>query len=93
MYLFSGLFGTVEKVNKNKAFDAYCEGAEVIINDARYPLDDNSHVRRAIVSKRRVKFADMENIFRFKPYVEEMKMLWNTKRVNFFIIPKKKRFA
>lgn len=81
------IFDIIRKTDYNGAFDAYCDNFEILIADSRKPLEDEC-LQYSKVSKRAVKMAHEENIFRLKKHVEKMREAWGCgENIAFYILP------
>lgn len=69
------IYGILNKVNFEKAFDAYCDGHRIIIQKEGMDLEDGNGNGIALdeISKKIVRLRGEWGIFRFKRAIEEMK--------------------
>lgn len=69
------IYGFIEKSNYDGAFDAYCNGSRIIIQEKGKPVEDRNGngIALAEVSKKIVKLNGEWGLFRFKQFVEKLK--------------------
>lgn len=83
-------YGIITKANYDDAFDAYCKGHRILMQEKGKSLEDRygNGIALAQVSKKIVKLNGEWGIFRFKRFVEELKEKMEC-GLDFYIVEKR----
>lgn len=83
-------YGIIKKANYDDAFDAYCNGHRILMQEKGKALEDRygNGIALAQVSKKIVKLNGEWGIFRFKRFVEELKEKMEC-GLDFYIVEKR----